>query len=361
MPPRIVHVISSPTGLGGAERVLIDLVKGGADRGWQQLVLQPFASDWSELETHVRAASFEPLPARHPVELPRLRDALQRKISDFAPDVVHAHLFHAGVAVASLRQQSDALRVWSHHHGSMLVDQRRRWSHRLEALAAHRYDYVVAVSQSVQQFLVQSCRLSRERAPIIQNGWQGDPLPRPARRQGERVVCVANFRPEKQHDVLVRAFARVHAQRPNARLRLVGDGALRHQVTKLVAELGLGSFVEFSGAVGNVWPELRDADVFALASSSETFGIAVLEAMAAGLPVVAPAVGGLPELVTHARTGLLVQPNDAVALADALVTLLNDEDARRTLGDEAASVAATMRSDRMVAAYFDLYTSGIQP
>ncbi len=123
----------------------------------------------------------------------------------------------------------------------------------------------------------------------------------------------------------------------------------------LVNEHDLGSAVEFCGTVQDVWPVLAGSHVFVLASWYEPLGIAVLEAMAAGLPVVATGVGGLRELVQPGTTGWLVTPGDHFELALRITQLLTNADLRRQFGRAAAVAAAPMTEDRMVGKYYDMY------
>ena len=146
------------------------------------------------------------------------------------------------------------------------------------------------------------------------------------------VICVAGFREEKDHATLLRAFRTVVDARP-AVLRLVGDGPERAAAEALTRELGLEDSVEFLGDRSDVERLLADADVFVLASYAvENLPFAVLEAMAAGLPVVATDVGALAELVRDGVTGALVPARDPEALAGAVTGLLADSDRARALG-----------------------------
>jgi glycosyltransferase involved in cell wall biosynthesis len=139
-------------------------------------------------------------------------------------------------------------------------------------------------------------------------------------------------------DVLLRAAALVRAQIPDLRVRLVGDGAERGRLAALADELGLRQAVEWRGRVplAALPGELAALHVFAAPSRvPEAFGVALLEAQACGVPVVASAVGGLPEVVAHGETGQLVPPEDAAALAAALADLLRDAERRRAMGQAA--------------------------
>ncbi len=205
-------------------------------------------------------------------------------------------------------------------------------------------------------------RLRREGVPdrkiaVVANGLDGDVfrpgLRRPAAR---RVVVVANLRAEKGHDVLVDAAARVLDRVPDARFDLVGDGPERARLHARAAALGVSGAFRFLGHQDDVAARLRAADVFALPSRSEAMPNAVLEAMSAGLPVVVSAAGGLLELVDSERTGLLVPPGDAAALADALVRALTDWPLAERLGRAArAEISARHSFDRMVDAFERIY------
>ncbi len=147
-----------------------------------------------------------------------------------------------------------------------------------------------------------------------------------------RIVSVARLVPDKSPLVLMEAFALVRQQIPAARLTLVGEGPLMSQVQTRMDELGIRSAVEIVSGCGEVRPHLAQAQVFVLSSHHEGSPNAILEAMASGLPVVAARTGGIPELVEHERTGLLVEPENLAEFASALVRLLEDRVLCTTLG-----------------------------
>ena len=168
-----------------------------------------------------------------------------------------------------------------------------------------------------------------------------DLAPTPAQvRDGLCVGTVKGLAPAYGVDLLIRAFARVQQAREPApaasgvRLRLVGDGPQRFELQALATELGVAAHVDFVGAVphAQVQAELRQLDVFVAASRQESFGVAVLEASAAGVPVVVTRVGGLPEVVEAGVTGLVVEPENVPALAQAITQLLDDATLRQRMG-----------------------------
>jgi glycosyltransferase involved in cell wall biosynthesis len=355
--PRIAHVISTPVGVGGAERVVTALARAALERGWKTIVLHPFVEN---AERSVLRQMSDPVvylgrPCRHLRELPATRRWLRRTLQQTDPQIIHVHLFHALALVATLRRSPKSHVLLTHHHGGVYRHSGRRLMAALDRLAGYRADYIVAVSDSVRAFLTEKYGYDARRVVSIPNGWENGGGRARDRAGDPTVVCVANLRPEKGHDVLLRAFSHVVKRVPHARLVIVGTGPLDAELRSLAALFGIERQVEFVGAAADVWQHLARADVFALASSHEPGGIAVLEAMAAGLPVVASRVGGIPELVEHGRTGELVTPGDASALAECLVRLLLSEELRRSMGAEAETMAARFRMATTVSRYFELY------
>ena len=149
-----------------------------------------------------------------------------------------------------------------------------------------------------------------------------------------RCLYVGELQHVKGSDLLVRAFARVQAVEPTVRLEVVGDGPARAAVEAYVRNHGLDAAVRFVGAIApeRVLDAIDAADIVVLASRSEGMPRVILEAFARGVPVVAPRVGGIPEVVRDGETGVLVAPEDPAALADGLLRLIADPVHRRALG-----------------------------
>jgi len=355
--PRIAHLISTPSGFGGGEAVMVALLRGGAERGWDQAVLNPFArSDREDLAERCRDFGYEAFPAhgRRPLAVPATMRWARGRLAELAPDVLQVYLVHALVLDAALPRSGDTVRILSHQHGMHFEASGRRLGALLDRFAGRRYDHVVACSEAVRDYLLESYRYPPQRVSCIRNGWSGTPLklrrdPRPT------IVCTANFRAQKGHPVLVEAFATVARQIPDARLVLLGDGTELPAVRRLVAERGLEDRVELPGPQADVWPWLAKAHVFALASHYEPLGIAVLEAMGAGLPVVATGVDGIKELVQPGVTGELVPPGDPAAMARAMVSVLGDPGMALRMGNAGREVAEGARMEGCVGSYFDLY------
>lgn len=350
---RIAHVISTPKGVGGAERVVAALAGAAAGRGWEALILNPFNADASSSMPTSGSVEVKGHPCSRIDRLPAARRWLVGELRRFSPHIVHAHLFHALVLTASA-PRTDSRLLLTHHHGDVMSFQKRRVEALLDRLAGGRFDHVVAVSQAMAELLVDDYHYPPAKVSYIRNGWSGTPT---VARKDERpqILCIANFRSEKAHHLLIEAFQIVIDEIPQARLVLVGDGPLKSEVEKQAALLSRPDAVEFVGPVDDVWPYLSRASVFALASLREPLGIVIMEAMAAGLPVVAPRVGGIPELVEPGVTGELVAPGDSISLGQQIVRLLKSRDLRSAMGEAAQRAAETFRMERMVDQYYELY------
>lgn len=275
-------------------------------------------------------------------------------------DVIHAHDFYANVLCAAgagwMRRQA---LVVSRRYERLSALRRHALGERLcYALA----DRVVFNSGLVADALVRDGVLAPAKVVVIPNGLDVKRFAA-AREIRElspdspcRIGIVATLMDYKGHSVLLDAAALLRRTWKRLELRIVGDGALRSQIDRQVEGLGLGQWVRLVGAQRDVLPWLADLDL-AVLSSLHTEGLpnSLLEYMAAGLPVVATRVGGIPEVVTDGREGLLVRPADPAALAQALDTLLRDRERRAAMSEAARVRAAAFDVPRMVAAMRQLY------
>ena len=154
------------------------------------------------------------------------------------------------------------------------------------------------------------------------------------------IGTVANIFPRKGYEYLIEALVEVKEYFPNICCFIVGKGSESYskQLVRLVEEKGLSSNVIFTGFQENIYDYLNAFDLFVLPSLMEGFGIALLEAMAMSKPIVASKVGGVPELITHGSTGLLVPSKDSKSLANSILRMLEDDSMRRRLGLAARKV-----------------------
>jgi glycosyltransferase involved in cell wall biosynthesis len=205
-------------------------------------------------------------------------------------------------------------------------------------------------------------RLPERKIAIVSNGV--DPsrfAERHERATLSRVVAVANLRPEKGHDVLIDAAALVLRRFPETRFDIVGGGPMRDVLAVRARTQGVAHAVRLLGHQDDVPKAFDDADVFVHPSRSEAFPNAVLEAMAAGLPIVASDVGGIPELIENERNGLLSPVGNPDALAERMCRLIADPPLAARLASAARHDARTRFSfERMVTAFEALYLSELR-
>ncbi len=174
------------------------------------------------------------------------------------------------------------------------------------------------------------------------------------------IVHVSNFRPVKRVPDLVMAMAKVVREEPAARLLLVGDGPDRHEVERLVDQFGLRRNVSLTGFRSDVPNLLRCADVGVLCSETESAPLTLLEGMATQLPMVATAVGGVPEIIEDGINGLLAKPANPSDLAEKILRLYRDPDLRKHLGERARQkVMENYTADRVVSMYLEVYGKAV--
>jgi glycosyltransferase involved in cell wall biosynthesis len=245
-----------------------------------------------------------------------------------------------------------------------------RWHRRVRArllwrLAARAADRLFCVSADIADTL-KAAGISPAKLAVMPNGIapaevDHADVERTRRSLGwpenVRIVgTVGRLSTIKRQDLLLRAFARLYRVRSEARLLVVGDGPEAAALRLLSAALGIASAVHFAGYQQRPEAYLRLMDVFALSSDSEGMPMALLEAWAAGVPVVSTSVGGIPELIEEGCTGLLVAPGDDDALAAALEELVADPARARALGEAGrAEVERNFGLDRAAAAYEAAY------
>ena len=240
------------------------------------------------------------------------------------------------------------------HHGYTDTDRKMRLYNRLDRWSLPHADRVVTVCQAFARELAGSTGVAIDKISVQHNAIRRQPSVNAAdvaalrNRLGigddERVVLsVGRLSREKAHDDLLEAFKLLRETKPDISLKLiiVGDGPERARLEATAESLGCKDRVAFAGQVSDVQSFYAMADVFALPSLSEGSPNVLLEAMAANLPIVATAVGGVPEIVANNESALLVSPNDPPALAAALATLLTDEDLAQRLAKEAATMVDT--------------------
>jgi glycosyltransferase involved in cell wall biosynthesis len=296
--------------------------------------------------------------------------ALTRLLRERKPDILHAYLPAANVLGPVAARLAGVRRTIVSKRAMAEYKARFPLLRRMEPIGNRLADVILVNSDAVRRDVERTERHWEGKFRKIYNGvtpiepWAPDEAMAFRRREGIRAdalvaLCVSNFYPYKGHEELVEAAARIVPAFQNVIFLMVGRDSGTMEATRArVRARGIEGSVRFVGSRTDVPDLLRASDLFVHPSREEGFSNAILEAMAAGLPVVACDVGGNPEAVTDGETGRLVPSRNAAAFASAVVELLADPEKRKAMG-EAGRHRATERFslDRMVGEMESLYES----
>lgn len=357
---RFAYVITRADAVGGASIHVRDVASGAIAAGHEALVFVGGTGPVTEQFTEA-GVPFLPVPLLrreiHPVRDLRAIAELTGALRDWRPDLVSTHTAKAGLVgrVASVRL---GLPVIYTPHGWPIGD-RFSGAHGMlfglvERVAARWTDAIVCVCEHERRLALEHRVAPPGRLHVIYNGVRDSALRANPAAEPPRVISIARFEQPKDHATLLDALALLRDERWEA--DLVGDGPLELAMRARAEALGIGRRVHFLGYQPKPAGLLARAQIFVLASRSEGFPRSILEAMRAGLPVVASDVGGVPEAVAHGRTGLLVPRQDASALASALGVLIRSFSERERQGALARQMyKQRFNAERMVVETMTLY------
>jgi glycosyltransferase involved in cell wall biosynthesis len=355
-----IAVVMTSFDAGGTERQTIELARRLDRRHWDVRLacLNPRGA-WQERAAEAAPVTAFPISGFGRADTCRQALAFARWCGRHDIQIVHTVDFYSNVfALPAAAFARVRVRIGSRRGQNVDRSPAQLAMQRAAYLCAHT---VVANSRASAARLV-SERVRTAGVHVIPNGLDLTAFPPAGARASRRhVLTVANLRPEKGYDVLVDAAALVLQQFPDARFQCVGDGPERARIETRMAERRVSHAFSLLGPQEDVAARLALADIFVLPSRTESMPNALLEAMAAGLPVVASAVGGIPEVVDAGRTGLLYNANDPRQLADYICQLMNDAAFADALGDCARSEVHSRYSiDSMVSAFESLYLRELQ-
>ncbi|MGI9330610.1 MAG: TIGR03088 family PEP-CTERM/XrtA system glycosyltransferase [Gammaproteobacteria bacterium] len=375
-PPLIVHVIHHLL-IGGMENGLVNLINGLPSEAFRHAIV--CIEEDSDFRERLDRTDVEIIPLhRSKIGVMQLRRELYRIFKSCQPAIVHSRNMSGLDAILPACLAGVPARIHGEHGWDVNDLQGTHWKPALlRRLHAPLVSHYITVSEHLKTYLQQRVGIAAERVTPIINGVDTENF-QPATSApnlfpagflpGRALVLgtVGRLQPVKDQATLVRAFAALRASSPELRERLrlviVGDGPLRAQLQELIDELQLTDCTWLTGARDDI-PELLQAmDVFVLPSLAEGISNTILEAMASGLPILATAVGGNPELVRHGQTGALFAPGDVLALADLIKNYTNDPALLAQHADRARAVAVNeYRLQVMVTRYQQVYEQLLPP
>jgi glycosyltransferase involved in cell wall biosynthesis len=325
-----VLFLSTSMGMGGADQQLLSGARELRARGHDVLIVSLTPLGPMGLEARGLGIRTESLEMARGAPDPRGLLRLVRLVRAWRPDVVHSHMVHANLMARALRLLAPIPVLVSTIHniyeGGPLLMAAYRLSNRL-------VDHMTIISEAAADRFVRDRIVPRELLRVIPNGVDADEFRKVAADaratvrgtlgvQGEFVwLAVGRFETAKDYPNMLHAFARLHDQHPRTVLLLVGRGSLQGDTETLTRSLGLVDAVRFLGVRRDVSELMSAADGYVMSSAWEGMPMVLLEAAAAGLPIVTTAVGGNREVVADEESGFLVPPRDADALARGMARL----------------------------------------
>ena len=365
---KILHILGS-TVRGGTETMTARLITNmGSEFHNEVCFLSREGPIGSELEQ--KGVKVYYLPLTNPWVIPIVALRLYHLLRRNRYDILHLYGLKANLLGRILGKLSGYRRILGGLRSIYPSGLKKKWVLWIDRLTFGLSLGYVSNSQAAIDFLI-SHGYNRRKFWLIHNGIDTKPFYRRSAEEKRAVkqgydlplnkpiiTCVANFRPPKGHEYLIQALHELKNEGLDFITLLVGDGPLREKLERLVREIGLEERVRFLGSKDReeIPKILAITDIFVLSSLWEGLPTAIIEAMAAGCPVVATAVGGTPELVIDGETGFLVYPRDARALAQKIKFLLQDQSLRERMGkDGTQRVKEHFSMERMVQEYEALY------
>ena len=337
--PHVLLVLDQfPKTLGGGERIVLRLAALLSQYGYRASILTFSIHPQSSVLRSAPCPIYL-LPLERTYDLTAMRAALElrRFLETTRVQIVHTFFESSDIWAGFVtKSASRAKLVWSRRDMGILRSGKHHVAYRLMSRFP---DAVLAVSEQVRQHCIEVDRIPPGRVTTVYNGldlanWETPSKPKESPREVV-ATTVGNIRRVKGHDVFIKAAASVVRKFPNAEFSIAGEVLESEYFEELqtsIRDLGLSSRFTFAGGVTNLQEHLRAADVFVLPSRSEGFSNAIVEAMAASLPVIATDVGGNAEAVEHGVSGIIIPPEDPDALATAICRIFAEPDIGRQMG-----------------------------
>jgi glycosyltransferase involved in cell wall biosynthesis len=366
---RILHIITGSS-IAGAENVVLTLAKGMKDSQFESEIctLSP------EGELHKKAQQIGikayALGYKSILSLPKVVIKLFILLYKKNYYIINTHLSQAGViGIIVGRLVRIPCIIETRHYSDYMYKYGNKIKQWLDKKTVNMTNHVIVVSNAGKEILKKIEGIKEEKINVIYNGIDISKFSSNHRTQIRKQLGIDNnivltftatFHPSKGHKYLLESVGMLKKNYPNVVLLLIGDGVLRSNLGALTKQLNIEDNVRFLGYRTDIPDILSATDIYVHSSVEEGFGIAIIEAMAVGLPVVATNVGGIPEIITNGENGILVPPENPHALAEAIIDLIEHTEQRKILAEKGRQhVTANFTDEIMVKKYMEVYNNVI--
>ncbi|MBR0447334.1 MAG: glycosyltransferase [Clostridia bacterium] len=341
---------------GGGQKFVLDLAKGLNRDEFQVRVLVYFKQHHRAFAEFAKDNNIETvyLDKKKGFDISFFKQ-LRAAVKEYNPDIIHTHLNSMLYLLPCYRKSQVKLHTvhtlaQKEHYGMQKL---------VNFIAFHLLGVVpVGISNTVADTIAQTHHLKRDDIPVVYNGvdCKRYAIPKTA-SETFNLVTVGTIYEVKNFPFLVDCFAELHKQHPETRLTIVGNGAQRALLMQQITRLGLEDAITITGTVGNVEDYLAAADVYVASSIFEGLPLSILEAMAAGLPIISTNVGGVPDVVRHGDNGLLIPSGDKEAYVAALTELTENGEKRAAFAARSKELSINYDEELTIHGYESLYKS----
>lgn len=354
--------------LTGAPRHLLSLIKNLNMKDFTVSVILPQGPLVDELKK-IKINTFL-VPMQHRADMSAV-NRIQKLLRKYDPDIIHVHGSRAGLFARMAAKNLPIKIVYTEHTRASQFRLNNRmldWSHIKARTVLDRWTTMtIAVSNAVKEFLIKSKITQPDKIKVIYNGISSKPnkyidkdtldiITQHGLKKRDIIIgTIGSLNIQKDTITLIKAMPKVFKKLPTAKLILVGSGPLKYMLQKVVRKLKIDDKVIFTGTVRDISSILQLLTVFVLPSRSEAFGISILEAMRANVPVIATRVGGIPEVITNNQNGILIEPSNHKLLASTIIRLLHDKKLQHKLIKNGVETIKKFSITKMVNATSQIY------
>lgn len=332
---KVLEIIGDAT-LAGAPRHLLSLLENFNYKKFSLFCICPPGPLAGEIRALRKTIDLEIVPMRSKLDWQAIRE-IRTNIKHIKPDIIHVHGTRAGSLGRLAAIGFKIPVIYTEHLWTKQYKLTSRLAHQAQIAGLWFLDMFtnlnIAVSQAVKDFMVENQISRPSKIVVVYNAIEHPKKKVKIFAKSHPILgTIGTLNFQKGIQNLIRAMPQIIKEFPEVTLKIVGEGPYRKELEKLTRKLKLQEKIAFTGFVKDVEKELEEIDIYIQPSLSESFGLAIIQAMSLGIPVVATNTGGIPEVVTTGKSGILVEAGKPAALATGILELLRDKEKARKLG-----------------------------